>query len=275
VRSGRRLGESGLPGPEALERLGGGWVGEEALAIAVNCAIGAPEFHDGVLAAANVDGGVRVRLRATQGPTGDAQHCRGRSPSHHDRRPSARRRRTGGGSRRRVPPYSTMSPARRCSAAMTMSEPHSASIRGTRDEGPVHLIGLCIIVRHLGWTTHGDSVTNRSSASGPPPPPGVNVMALRSRCLQRSTFSGSTTTSKSTRSRALSTQPTHRLNRTVIAPTRLAAITICPGATGQGLPWRPPRRPAIVRSDRRAEMCAPGNGFENAFVPPDLAHYPA
>jgi ADP-ribosyl-[dinitrogen reductase] hydrolase len=36
-----------------LVRLGGGWVGEEALAIAVTCAIGAPDFHDGVLAAVN------------------------------------------------------------------------------------------------------------------------------------------------------------------------------------------------------------------------------
>jgi ADP-ribosylglycohydrolase len=56
VRSGRRPGESGLSGPEALVRLGGGWVGEEALAIAVTCAIGAPDFHDGVLAAVNHSG---------------------------------------------------------------------------------------------------------------------------------------------------------------------------------------------------------------------------
>jgi ADP-ribosylglycohydrolase len=56
VRAGRRLGERGLPAPEALERLGGGWVGEEALAIAVACAVGATGFDAGVLAAVNHSG---------------------------------------------------------------------------------------------------------------------------------------------------------------------------------------------------------------------------
>lgn len=40
LEAGRSLGAQGLPSPEAIERLGGGWVGEEALAIAVACAIG-------------------------------------------------------------------------------------------------------------------------------------------------------------------------------------------------------------------------------------------
>lgn len=56
VRAGRRLGERGLPGPEDLERLGGGWVGEEALAVALACAVGAAGFRDGVLAAVNHSG---------------------------------------------------------------------------------------------------------------------------------------------------------------------------------------------------------------------------
>ncbi len=56
VQAGRRLGARGLPAPAALERLGGGWVGEEALAIALACAVGASAFHDGVLAAVNHSG---------------------------------------------------------------------------------------------------------------------------------------------------------------------------------------------------------------------------
>jgi ADP-ribosylglycohydrolase len=39
LRAGIALGEQGVPAPEQLERIGGGWVGEEALAIAVACAL--------------------------------------------------------------------------------------------------------------------------------------------------------------------------------------------------------------------------------------------
>jgi ADP-ribosylglycohydrolase len=44
------------PSPEDLETLGGGWVGEEALAIAVCCALAAPDFAAGVLTAVNHSG---------------------------------------------------------------------------------------------------------------------------------------------------------------------------------------------------------------------------
>jgi hypothetical protein len=42
--------------PEAVERFGGGWVGEEALAIAAYCTLTATSFIDGVLAAVNHGG---------------------------------------------------------------------------------------------------------------------------------------------------------------------------------------------------------------------------
>jgi len=45
------------PGPETLERMGGGWVGEEALAIALYCALSAgDDFARGVLLAVNHSG---------------------------------------------------------------------------------------------------------------------------------------------------------------------------------------------------------------------------
>ena len=51
-----RLADHGPPSPEALEGLGGGWVGEEALAIAVCCALTAENFSEGVLRAVNHSG---------------------------------------------------------------------------------------------------------------------------------------------------------------------------------------------------------------------------
>jgi len=51
-----RLAARGTPTPEQLETLGGGWVGEEALAIAVCCALTAVDFADGVLRAVNHSG---------------------------------------------------------------------------------------------------------------------------------------------------------------------------------------------------------------------------
>jgi ADP-ribosyl-[dinitrogen reductase] hydrolase len=42
--------------PETIERLGGGWVAEEALAIAAFCALTASDFRSGVLLAVNHSG---------------------------------------------------------------------------------------------------------------------------------------------------------------------------------------------------------------------------
>lgn len=52
----RRLAARGRLIPEQLETLGGGWVAEEALAIAVCCALVAQDFADGVLLATNHSG---------------------------------------------------------------------------------------------------------------------------------------------------------------------------------------------------------------------------
>ncbi len=50
------LAASDLAPPAAIARLGQGWVAEEALAIAVYCALTAPSFIDGVIHAVNHDG---------------------------------------------------------------------------------------------------------------------------------------------------------------------------------------------------------------------------
>jgi ADP-ribosyl-[dinitrogen reductase] hydrolase len=50
------LARSAPPIPESVEQLGGGWVGEEALAIALFCALVANGFEDGVLLAVNHSG---------------------------------------------------------------------------------------------------------------------------------------------------------------------------------------------------------------------------
>jgi ADP-ribosylglycohydrolase len=52
----RDLGSKGVPSPLELERLGGGWVGHEALAISVACAVSAGDFEEGVLASVNHSG---------------------------------------------------------------------------------------------------------------------------------------------------------------------------------------------------------------------------
>lgn len=56
VAGARELAAGGRPSPEALEKLGGGWVAEEALAIAICCALAARNFSDGVQMAANHSG---------------------------------------------------------------------------------------------------------------------------------------------------------------------------------------------------------------------------
>jgi ADP-ribosyl-[dinitrogen reductase] hydrolase len=51
------VAEAGVPDATTIEReLGAGWVGEEALAIAVACALAAPDFASGVIAAVNHSG---------------------------------------------------------------------------------------------------------------------------------------------------------------------------------------------------------------------------
>jgi ADP-ribosylglycohydrolase len=50
------LFREGEPTPERVEQLGGGWVAEEALAIAVYCALAAPDVESALLAAVNHSG---------------------------------------------------------------------------------------------------------------------------------------------------------------------------------------------------------------------------
>jgi ADP-ribosylglycohydrolase len=50
------LSTRGLPVPEELERLGGGWVGEEALAIGLCCALAATDLEAAVVAAVTHSG---------------------------------------------------------------------------------------------------------------------------------------------------------------------------------------------------------------------------
>ena len=56
LEAARGLAAAGRPTPEQLESLGGGWVGEEALAIAVCCALVADDVVDGLLLAVNHSG---------------------------------------------------------------------------------------------------------------------------------------------------------------------------------------------------------------------------
>jgi ADP-ribosylglycohydrolase len=52
-----RAGIKEKPGPETIERLGGGWVGDEALAISLYCALAAKgDFAHGVRLAVNHSG---------------------------------------------------------------------------------------------------------------------------------------------------------------------------------------------------------------------------
>jgi len=57
IQAAQRLASSNAPAtPEAVESLGGGWVAEEALAVALFCALRAENFEHGVLLAANHSG---------------------------------------------------------------------------------------------------------------------------------------------------------------------------------------------------------------------------
>jgi ADP-ribosylglycohydrolase len=52
----KSLAQAGPPSAERLETLGGGWVAEETLAIAVYCALVAPDLESGIVLAANHSG---------------------------------------------------------------------------------------------------------------------------------------------------------------------------------------------------------------------------
>jgi ADP-ribosylglycohydrolase len=56
LRRAISLATVGPPTPERVEQLGAGWVGEEALAVAVYCALAAPDVETALLAAANHSG---------------------------------------------------------------------------------------------------------------------------------------------------------------------------------------------------------------------------
>ncbi|MGZ4262545.1 MAG: ADP-ribosylglycohydrolase family protein [Solirubrobacteraceae bacterium] len=56
VSAARRLVHAGEPSPEQVERLGGGWVGEEALAIGVYAVLATDSYADAVVLAANHGG---------------------------------------------------------------------------------------------------------------------------------------------------------------------------------------------------------------------------
>ncbi|WP_434773258.1 ADP-ribosylglycohydrolase family protein [Pseudomonas entomophila] len=56
IEQAEALAQSGLPPAQAIARLGEGWVAEEALAIAVYCALVAPDFEQAVILAVNHDG---------------------------------------------------------------------------------------------------------------------------------------------------------------------------------------------------------------------------
>ena len=56
IELAEELSRSGLPHAHAIARIGQGWIAEEALAIAVYCALVANNFRDGVILAVNHDG---------------------------------------------------------------------------------------------------------------------------------------------------------------------------------------------------------------------------
>ena len=56
IEAARSLADRGVPAAEAIPQLGEGWVSEEALAIAVYCALSSPDYEAGVCAAVNIDG---------------------------------------------------------------------------------------------------------------------------------------------------------------------------------------------------------------------------
>jgi ADP-ribosylglycohydrolase len=56
VSAARRLAHAGAPSPEQVERLGGGWVAEEALAIGLFAVLATRSFAEAIVLAANHGG---------------------------------------------------------------------------------------------------------------------------------------------------------------------------------------------------------------------------
>ena len=56
IDTARAFAKKGAPSPEELESLVGGWTAEEALAIAICCALTASNFKEGVVRAVNHSG---------------------------------------------------------------------------------------------------------------------------------------------------------------------------------------------------------------------------
>jgi ADP-ribosylglycohydrolase len=56
IEQAEALARADIPSSQAVAKLGQGWVAEEALAIAVYCALVAPSFRDGIILAVNHDG---------------------------------------------------------------------------------------------------------------------------------------------------------------------------------------------------------------------------
>lgn len=56
LRRAVELAGSGIHPDQAIAELGQGWIAEEALAVAVYCALVAPDFREGVIMAVNHDG---------------------------------------------------------------------------------------------------------------------------------------------------------------------------------------------------------------------------
>ena len=56
IETAERLHDADIEPIEAIDKLGEGWVAEEALAIGIYCALKAPEFESGVIMAVNHDG---------------------------------------------------------------------------------------------------------------------------------------------------------------------------------------------------------------------------
>ena len=56
VEQARELATAGVEAPEAIPKLGQGWIAEEALAIAIYCALMADDFETGIVMAVNIEG---------------------------------------------------------------------------------------------------------------------------------------------------------------------------------------------------------------------------
>jgi ADP-ribosyl-[dinitrogen reductase] hydrolase len=75
LTAARALAGRGRPRAEDLESLGEGWVGDQALAIAVCCALTARDFADGIRLAANHSGN-SVTTAAITGSREDGAHSK-------------------------------------------------------------------------------------------------------------------------------------------------------------------------------------------------------